>query len=398
MEEITKKQKLFNWMKKNKNDLIIYFGFLGILMLLIILAVVPQYGKLLNPNKDGFTSAYNPIAINIFGGIAWYAIFILAGIIMAAIMAFMEFKRMGWDTEDLLDGLLIIVPLSIVGARIYYVLFAPNTSFSEIFNIRDGGLAIHGAIIVAAISVYIFAKKKKLSLFVLVDMLAIGFLMGQITGRWGNFMNAEAHGPAVNSGFLNAILPNFIKFQMQFGDLGSTGSIGTIFQPTFLYESLWNLIGLSVLFVVRRKRILKTGDILGIYLIWYGVGRGYIETLRQDQLLLGAIPFNVLMSLIFIGLGVVYLILKRVYIKEEPYYADLAVHEAKFFNDPNAYKRDKSEKQRKKRYTELVIEEVSDEEIIAELNRLNMGNDEELDNLDDLISEDNDNDDQSDFI
>ena len=104
MEQITKKSKLGSWMKKNKNDLIIYFGFLGILMFLIILAVAPQYGRLINTSKNGFINAYNPIAIDVFGGIAWYAIFILAGIIMAAIMAFMEFKRMGWDTEGLLDG------------------------------------------------------------------------------------------------------------------------------------------------------------------------------------------------------------------------------------------------------------------------------------------------------
>lgn len=334
MEKMTFKDKMFNWVKKNKIDLIVYFGFIIVLLTLITLAVAPQYKSAVINNKP-----YNPnmLTFSIGTGIsvAWYAIFILMGIILAAFMAFLEFKKLGWDTEDLFDGILIIAPLSIIGARVYYVLFDKNTPFSDIYKIWEGGLAIHGAIIVATIGIIIFSRKKKLNVFAVADVLAIGFLIGQISGRWGNFMNAEAHGGPTNSPFLLKILPNFIEHQMKFSSYDFLGT-GTIFQPTFLYESLWNFLGLTILLVVRRKKWFKVGDMLGFYLIWYGFGRGVlVEPFRTDQLMAfnETVPVNILLSLLlFVGGGVLLLILKRVYIKDEPYYADLAIHDVKLFN------------------------------------------------------------------
>lgn len=311
------------WVLKNKTDLIVYFGFILVLILLISLAVIPQNSKI----KEGIE--FSPTAVSLGSlSIQWYAIFILSGIILAAYMATQEFKRFEWKTDDLLDGLLIIVPLSIIGARLYYVLFDPNAnikSIVDVFAIWDGGLAIHGGIIVATIGIIIFSKYKKLNIFALADILALGLLMGQISGRWGNFMNAEAHGGATTSAFLNSILPNFIKHQMHFGDSTLVGNM--LYHPTFLYESLWNFVGFTILFILRRKRVLKLGDMMGIYLIWYGFGRGLlVEPLRTDQLMIFNIPVNILLSLVlFVGGGIVYLILKRVYNKDEEFYFDFSI-------------------------------------------------------------------------
>lgn len=316
------------WLKKHKVDLALYLGFVLVLVILITLAVAPQYRRSINTN-----SAYRTTAIS-FGSfsIAWYAIFILSGIVMATIMALYEIKRFGWETDDILDGVLIIAPLAIIGARLYYVLFDPAgspDSFIDVIAIWEGGLAIHGAIIVAAIGIIIYSRYKKINVFAVADLLAIGLLMGQIAGRWGNFMNAEAHGAATSSSFLQAILPNFISHQMHFSS-HMPNLTNNIYLPTFLFESIWNFIGLTILIVLRRTKTLKVGDMMGIYLIWYGFGRGVlIEPFRTDQLkeILG-VPVNILLSLIlFVGGGIVYLILKRVYNKDEKYYQELLINE-----------------------------------------------------------------------
>lgn len=331
------------WIKKHKTDLIIYFGFIAILLLLILLAVLPGYKNAINNNQP-----YSSVAVS-FGSIqiAWYAIFILSGLILASVMASVEMKRFGWKSDDLLDGLLIIAPLAIIGARLYYVLFDPAgspNSFKDVIAIWEGGMAIHGAIIVATIGVIIYSRYKKLNVYAIADVLAIGFLMGQIAGRWGNFMNAEAHGAATQSKVLFKLLPNFVTHQMHFSS--HLSNLGTsIYQPTFLYESLWNFLGLTILLILRRKKLLKVGDMFGIYLIWYGFGRGIlVEPLRQDQLkpLLG-VPVNILLSLIlFVGGGVIYLILKRVYNKDEIYYTDLLINDYEFKLKKDKIKDDKN--------------------------------------------------------
>ncbi|WP_197724316.1 prolipoprotein diacylglyceryl transferase [Haploplasma axanthum] len=327
-----------NWIKKNKLDLSIYFGFIGIILLLVMIAVLPQYKSAVANQR-----AFNPTAIQIGNfSIQWYAIFIISGIILAATMAYYEFKRIDLNTNDLFDGLLIIVPLAIIGARLYYVLFDPAgkpESFIDVIAIWEGGLAIHGGIIVATIGIIIFSRYKKINVMVLADILALGLLMGQITGRWGNFMNAEAHGGVTDSKFLFNVLPGFVKYQMQFSSYSSNlvGS-GSIYQPTFLYESMWNLLGLTILFVIRRMKFLKVGDMIGLYLIWYGFGRGaLVEPFRTDQLkeILG-VPVNILLSyVLFVGGGVLFLILKRVFNKEEKYYVEVTDYDINSFKGRN---------------------------------------------------------------
>ena len=319
------------WIKKNRVDLLLYVGFIVTLLILILLAVAPQYSRSVSNHIR-----FDGTAISLFGAsVQWYALFIMSGITMAAIFSLVEIKRFGWVTDDLLDGLLIIAPLSIIGARLYYVIFDGNGNYNsirDVFAIWEGGMAIHGAIIVATIGVIIYSRYKKLNTFLVADLLAVGLLIGQIAGRWGNFMNAEAHGRVVQSGLLNSTLPNFIKHQMTFTSYASTGTLsnGELYQPTFLYESLWNFLGLSTLLIVRRQKWLRAGDMIGIYLIWYGFGRGVlVEPFRTDQLKeIFGVPVNILLSLVlFVGGGIVYLILKRVFNKDEKYYTEYLNHE-----------------------------------------------------------------------
>jgi phosphatidylglycerol---prolipoprotein diacylglyceryl transferase len=317
---------MIDYFKKNKKSFYIYGGAFAVFMLMIILAVATQTG-----------TPYNSIAVDFgFAQIAWYAVFILTGISLGAFLTYWEFKRVGWDTEILFDALLYAVPLSIIGSRLYYVLFDPTpsyNSFIDVINITSGGLSIHGAVITAFIFVVIFTKKKKINFWILADMLAIGFLVGQIVGRWGNFMNAEAYGPVIESQFILNILPGFIKDQMFIA--------GNYHHPTFLYEGIWNFIGLVFLLVARRKRWFRIGDTIGLYLIWYGLGRGaIIEPLRTgghpgDALRMFGLPANIVLSLtLFMLGGVAIIVAKKYFYKDQPYYVDILIEEEKLENNP----------------------------------------------------------------
>ncbi|MFH2117693.1 MAG: prolipoprotein diacylglyceryl transferase [Bacillota bacterium] len=310
---------MIEFVKKHRKSFYNYGGLLLIFIVLIMLAVIPQTG-----------TPYNSTAIDLgFAQIAWYAVFILSGISMGAYLAYLEFKKLGWKTDLLFDALLWAVPLSIIGSRIYYIIFDPNPSYQNIIDyisIQNGGLSIHGAVITALIFIIIFTKTKKISFWLLADILAIGFLVGQIVGRWGNFMNAEAYGPVIESQFILNILPSFIKDQMLIA--------GAYHHPTFLYEGIWNFIGLVGLLIIRRKRILKAGDLFAFYLIWYGLGRGaIIEPLRiggdpSDALRMFGLPTNVVLSLgLFMLGGIVIIFAKKHYIKDQPYYVDMFVDE-----------------------------------------------------------------------
>jgi len=314
-----------DFIKRNKNAFYVYGGSLLVFLTVILIAVSTQTDV-----------PYNSIALDLgFAQIAWYAVFILTGIMLGGFLSYMEFKRLGWDTDILFDGLLWAVPLSIVGSRLYYVIFDPSPnyeSFMDVINITNGGLSIHGAVITALIFVIIFSKKKKLNFWLFVDIIAIGFLVGQISGRWGNFMNAEAYGPVIESQFILNILPDFIKNQMYID--------GAFHHPTFLYEGIWNFIGLVFLLVARRKRWFYAGDMLGLYLIWYGLGRGaIIEPLRVgghpgDALRLFGLPANIIISLTLFMLGGVAIIIGKKYLlKDQKHYVDYLVEEPKV--EPN---------------------------------------------------------------
>ena len=311
--------------KKRKikiNDLTISLFAVLYFSLLIVLAVFVN-------KKIPQSSGVDHLDSSFFGTpIAWYAIFILSGIVVAAVFAYFEFKRAKWNTDILMDALLIFVPLSIVCARLFYVFFSwigegVKYSFADIINIRDGGLAIHGVIIGVFIGLILFTRRKKISYWGFLDMVIVGLFIGQIMGRWGNFMNHEAYGPAIQSEWVLKVLPNFIVNQMT-----SSTNAAIVYHPTFLYEGIWNFIGLVIVLLTRRKRITKVGDYAGFYLIWYGLGRGIlIEPFRQDPLLFFGVRVNVWLSLTLLLIsGIVIIVLNRVLNKDQMFYADLTSH------------------------------------------------------------------------
>ena len=247
--------------------------------------------------------------------IKFYALCILLGMIIAIILGIREAKKLKINTDDIFNGAVFGIILGILGARLYYVIFEWDTyknSPAEIFAIWNGGLAIHGGIIVAFIFAFFYCRKKKINLLAVLDMLVIGLLVGQTCGRWGNFFNQEAHGGATTLEFLQSLhLPPFIVKQMCIE--------GVYYHPTFLYESLWNLAAIIALLILRRTRTLRLGDQAGIYLIWYGIGRFWIEGMRTDSLMIGNIKQNQLISIVLIVLGIAYLIFKYVKIKPDYY-------------------------------------------------------------------------------
>jgi phosphatidylglycerol:prolipoprotein diacylglycerol transferase len=225
----------------------------------------------------------DPVAFSIFGiDVAWYGILISMGVLIGAIIAMKEAKRVGMDEEILIDFLIWEIPLCLVGARLYYVIFEWDMYKNnpiEALNIRNGGLAIHGAIITAIIVAIVFTRIKKLSFWTIADICAPSLILAQSIGRWGNFVNQEAHGGPTD-------LPWGIMID------------GIKVHPTFLYESIWNfLVFLFLIWYSRNKKKVK-GEVFLLYLGLYSFIRLFIEGLRTDSLMLGPIRVAQLMSII----------------------------------------------------------------------------------------------------
>ncbi|AND42154.1 MULTISPECIES: prolipoprotein diacylglyceryl transferase [Cytobacillus] len=224
----------------------------------------------------------DPIAISL-GPIQvhWYGLIIGVGIALALIIAMREGERRGLPKDIFADLMLWAIPIAIISARIYYVIFQwdfYSQNPGEIIKIWNGGIAIHGALIGSVITAYVFAKKRKISFWKLADIAAPSIILGQAIGRWGNFMNQEAHGREVSRAFLeNMYLPEFIVDQMYIN--------GAYYHPTFLYESIWNIIGFIILILLRRAN-LRRGELFLSYVIWYSIGRFFVEGLRTDSLML----------------------------------------------------------------------------------------------------------------
>ncbi|MCA6765226.1 prolipoprotein diacylglyceryl transferase [Enterococcus hirae] len=241
------------------------------------------------------------VAFNLLGiPIYWYALIIVSGIIIAMWLSSREAVRVGLKSEDVTDFMLWGLPLSIIGARLYYILFDLPQYIADpiqIFNIRSGGLAIYGGLIAGAITLYFFTKYHFISMWTFLDIAAPSVLLAQAIGRWGNFMNHEAYGPVMTRIFLeNLHIPRFIIDNMYIE--------GFYRQPTFLYESVWSLIGfILLLFLRNKKHLLKKGEVLLVYVMWYSFGRFFIEGLRTDSLyFLGVIRISQLLSaFLFVG-------------------------------------------------------------------------------------------------
>lgn len=234
--------------------------------------------------------------ISVFGyAIYWYAIIICFGLLLAYLYADKRCEKFNFSRNDLLDGLLWCVPLSIVGARLFYVFFAPAgeiTTLKDVIDIRHGGLSIYGALIACVITLYFFCKKKKILLANVLDLTCLGFLIGQVIGRWGNFVNREVYG-------VETTLPWAMEIE------------GVSRHPLFLYESLWNLIGFIILHNISKKRKFP-GEIALMYMVWYGLGRSLLEPLRVSQyvLVLDDIPVSEIVSIGIAVIGLFVLIVK----------------------------------------------------------------------------------------
>ncbi|WP_274364845.1 prolipoprotein diacylglyceryl transferase [Paenibacillus thermotolerans] len=224
----------------------------------------------------------NPIALSIGSlQIHWYGVIIGFGALIGLILAIREGKRFGIPQDFFFDLLLIGLPSALVGARLYYVAFEWEQYKNdpvEIIKIWHGGIAIYGALIGAIIAAVIFTRRKGYSFLRIADICAPGLIVGQMMGRWGNFVNQEVHGGSVSKDFLKKTihLPDFIVNQMNIN--------GIYYHPTFLYESIWSLLGLAMLLFLRRRPFLRVGELFMSYFIWYSVGRFYIEGVRTDSL------------------------------------------------------------------------------------------------------------------
>lgn len=230
----------------------------------------------------GLTINVKDIAFRVFGWpIHWYGIIIAAGFLLAVAYCSRKADIYGIEQDDIVDLLLYAVPLCIIGARLYYIIFYLDLyrnaegalEWGRMVRIWDGGLAIYGAVIMAIIVALIFCKKRGISFLSLADLGVFGLLIGQLVGRWGNFVNVEAYGAPTN-----------LPWRM-----GIYDTVDGVYQymevhPTFLYESLWNLVGFLLLALVVAKRRKFDGQLFWSYLAWYGLGRAWIEGLRTDSL------------------------------------------------------------------------------------------------------------------
>lgn len=237
----------------------------------------PALGIEVNPSR---------VAFSLFGvDIYWYALIIATGFLLAVLYGFARAKEFGLTSDHIADGLIVAVPCAIIGARLYYVLFEWDAYFGagadpwSFLRIRDGGLAIYGGVIATVLSLLVYTRVKKLKLAPFLDIASLGLLIGQCVGRWGNFVNREAHGGVTSPNF-------FLRMGLE------ENGVVTYYHPTFLYESLWNLVGFVLIHFLSKKRKYD-GQVFLLYLAWYGLGRAWIEGMRTDSLYIGGTGIRV---------------------------------------------------------------------------------------------------------
>lgn len=259
-------------------------------------------------------NAIDPVAISFFNlNIRWYGIIIATAILISVILATKEAKRKHLNVEYFYDVILWSVPVALVSARIYYVFFQweyYQNHLDQIISIWNGGIAIYGALMGVIVFVVIFCKIKNLSAWKLLDVLAPYVLMSQGIGRWGNFVNQEAYGKIVNKSLLLSMhLPKFMIDQMHIN--------GFYRNPTFLYESFWDLVGFVIILLLRRhQNIYKNGEVFLSYVGWYAFGRFFIEGMRTDSLMLGhGIRISQLVAIVTFMIATVMFIVRRKILK-----------------------------------------------------------------------------------
>ena len=245
----------------------------------------------------------NPVLFQIGDfSIRWYAILILVGVIIGYILVKYEANKHGAPKDFVFNLAFYTVIFGLIGARIYYVIFNWNLYSHDvlsIFKFWEGGLAIHGGIIFGLIAMSLYCKKYNVRLFKITDMVVPALLIAQAIGRWGNFFNSEAYGPATTLAALkgHVIIPDFVINGMNIG--------GTYYEPCFYYESLFCLIGFIIVLIIRSRKTLHIGTITSFYFIWYGIGRFIIEGLRTDSLMLGGFKMAQIVSVIMVVVGLI---------------------------------------------------------------------------------------------
>jgi phosphatidylglycerol:prolipoprotein diacylglycerol transferase len=251
----------------------------------------------------------NRVAFELFGlQIYWYAIIIVSGIALALWMSNREAVRVGLKEDDMTNFILWALPIAIIGARLYYILFDLEPYLADpiqIFNTRSGGLAIYGGLIAAVIVLIVYTRHNFIDPWLFLDVVAPGVMLGQAMGRWGNFTNHEAYGGETTRQFLeNLHLPQFIINNMYID--------GAFRQPTFFYESMWSLLGLILILIIRKKVAVKRGELFLGYVTWYSFGRFFVEGMRTDSLyFFGELRVSQVLSLVLFVGGIALLYYRR---------------------------------------------------------------------------------------
>lgn len=262
-------------------------------------------------NWFGNVAALNPIALKLGPfEVHWYGVIIACGVILALILSVREGQRQGLNPDYFYDYILWSLPIALICARTYYVMFEwsyYSTHPSEIIAIWDGGIAIYGALIGAMIVLLVFCRSRQISPWQMLDVVSPTVIMAQGIGRWGNFMNQEAFGRITSRHFLESIhLPKFIINQMYIQ--------GSYRVPTFLYESVWDILGFVVLLILRRQpHLFKRGEVFLTYVMWYAVGRFFVEGMRTDSLMIGNTirVSQVLSVILFVGALIILVVRRR---------------------------------------------------------------------------------------
>lgn len=280
--------------------------------------------------------ALDRVMITIFSyPIYWYGVIIAVGAFLGLYIASREANRLGLKKDIMVDLVVFAIPISIIFARIYYVMFEwqryADGPWWGPFAIWEGGIAIHGALIGAVLTAIVFARIRKVPFWQIADIAAPSLILGQAIGRWGNFMNQEAHGGPISEATYNSFhqyLPDFIMNQMCID--------GVMYHPTFLYESVWNILVFALLLVLRRKNLMR-GVVFLVYLMSYSVGRFFIEGMRTDSLYGGGLRAAQVVSILLIVGSIALIIYWAMSKTRKHYYDDTDM-------DPNKNKGKKNKK------------------------------------------------------
>jgi phosphatidylglycerol:prolipoprotein diacylglycerol transferase len=244
----------------------------------------------------------NPILFTLGGvEVRWYSALMLTGMLITIIMVIAESKRFNISKDFAFNLSFWVIIIGLIGARCYYVIFNYSLykdNILDIFKIWEGGLAIHGGLIAGFITLYLYSKRYNVNPFKMTDITVVPLLLAQAIGRWGNFFNHEAHGPMIELATLQKMnIPQFIIDGMFIR--------GNYYEPTFFYESIWCLSGFIALVTLRLTKKLRISNLTSFYLVWYSIGRFYIESLRTDSLMFCGLKVAQIISICAIIAGII---------------------------------------------------------------------------------------------